>query len=732
MNPHFSFNSSAGRQLPFGKGSFGFDTRYNVPFSQFRKPLSNQDHEKELKALLENIQFDDDTSSPQDRTGTPERLKVTLMEHQKVGLQWLKRMEESSNKGGILSDDMGLGKTIQAMALIADRPCPNATPHGHLQMMRWGKRRANQELIKTKATLVVCPVSLVAQWERELVTKTNPPLNVYVYHGSNRTSDETVLAEFDVIVTAYTLVGNDLTQEVDRRGPLGRLKFHRVILDEAHTIKNERTIMATSCCRLDATYRWCMTATPIQNRIEELFSLIRFLRIRPYCEWEEFRDQIKKPLNNGDQEHALKKVQALLKAIALRRSKKAKIDGRPILKLPERNVHFTHVDFTPDERNFYDFINKRSQAQFNKYVKQGTVMKNYSSVLVLLLRLRQACLHPKLTMVERDEKEETIDESAQENFAVAMNPTVVNRLLHDDNDFSQIECPICMDMADQAQIIPDCGHMLCRECLFNYLNTEQVQGEKRCPQCRGNLCREKIVSIEMFLKVHAPDLHKEFIEERKANETEQAEANTRAEELPSSTKIDKMLEILHETRRTTKNKDKTIVFSQFTAFLNIMEKPLRENEFEFVRFDGSMTLAKRDEVLQTFYNDPKYTVLLVSTKCGSLGLNLTCANRVILMDIWWNPALENQAIDRVHRIGQRKNVEVHRIFINGTVEDRILELQRQKQALADGALGEGKAQKLGRLGLDELMHLFRGTGLRVPNSSRIGGNAVASSSSSGI
>ena len=76
----------------------------------------------------------------------------------------------------------------------------------------------------------------------------------------------------------------------------------------------------------------------------------------------------------------MKKVQALLKAIALRRSKKAKIDGRPILKLPERNVHFTHVDFTPDERNFYDFINKRSQAQFNKYVKQGTVMKNYSSV----------------------------------------------------------------------------------------------------------------------------------------------------------------------------------------------------------------------------------------------------------------------------------------------------------------------------------------------------------------
>ncbi|KAI9262419.1 SNF2 family N-terminal domain-containing protein [Phascolomyces articulosus] len=681
--------------------------------------MNAENTEKELKALLENIQYDD-VLLPEDRTGTPDRLKITLMEHQKVGLQWLTRMEESSNRGGILSDDMGLGKTVQAMALIVSRPCTNATPIRHLPMMRRGKRRASEEFIKTKATLVICPVSLAAQWERELLTKTQPPLNVYIYHGSQRISDETILAGFDVIITTYTLVSIEFVEDEAQRGPLGRMKFHRVILDEAHTIKNYRTSMANACNRIDASYRWCMTATPIQNRIEELYSLIKFLRIRPYCEWDEFRDQIKKPLDKGLQEHAIKKVQALLKAISLRRSKKAKIDGRPILKLPERNIHFTHVDFTPDERNFYDFVNKRSQAQFNKYMRQGTVMKNYSSVLVLLLRLRQACLHPKLTMLERGEEEE-VDEDAQQDLAVAMNMTVVNRLLHDDTDFSQIECPICMDMADQAQIIPGCGHMLCRECLFNYLNTNEMRGEKRCPQCRGPLQGDKVVPIEIFLKVHAPDLHEELIGQREVEDEANSEMKARAEELPSSSKIDKMLEILHETRRTTKNKDKTIVFSQFTTFLNIMETPLREHEFKFVRFDGSMSVARRDEVLQTFYDDPQYTVLLVSTKCGSLGLNLTCANRVILMDVWWNPALENQAIDRVHRIGQRKNVEVHRIFINGTVEDRILELQRKKQALADGALGEGSALKIGRLGLEELLHLFRGTGLS-------GTRAVASSS----
>jgi SNF2 family DNA or RNA helicase len=121
-----------------------------------------------------------------------------------------------------------------------------------------------------------------------------------------------------------------------------------------------------------------------------------------------------------------------------------------------------------------------------------------------------------------------------------------------------------------------------------------------------------------------------------------------------------------------------------------------------------MDIKQRAETINTFHESPEYTVLLVSTKCGSLGLNLTCANRVILMDVWWNPALENQAIDRVHRIGQTKAVDVHRIFMNDTVEDRILELQRKKQTIADGVLGEGSSQRVTRLGLQEMIYLFRG------------------------
>lgn len=196
---------------------------------------------------------------------------------------------------------------------------------------------------------------------------------------------------------------------------------------------------------------------------------------------------------------------------------------------------------------------------------------------------------------------------------------------------------------------------------------------KRCPQCRGPIDRQMLVDVESFLKVHAPDLIKE------AEEVVPEPEVAKAAEFISSAKIDKMLEILEQTAQETNNQDKTIIFSQFTGMLDIIEKPLKEKGYRFLRYDGSMDVRHRSNTVNKFFDDPEIKILIVSTKCGSLGLNLTCANRVILLDLWWNPAIENQAIDRVHRIGQTKPVDVHRIFVKDTVEDRILALQQKKQ-----------------------------------------------------
>lgn len=673
--------------------------RRNLPpiINRPMPPLNSEQTEKELKELLENIQYDD-PPPPEARQGTPEGLSITLLEHQKIGFQWMLKMENSNSKGGILADDMGLGKTIQALATIVANPCEDATEVDHSLISR--RRTTVDGELKIKATLIVCPVSLIDQWRREIESKTEPRLKVLVYHGS-RTSNPYDLALYDVIISSYAITASNFQE--NRKGPFAHVKFHRIVLDEAHTIKNKATRAATGCCAVDATYRWCMTATPIQNKIDELYSLIKFLRIRPFCEWEEFRDCISKPMKNGDHKKAVKVAHVLMKAISMRRSKKAMIDGRPILNLPQRNVHMTHIDFSPDERNHYDFVNQTAQARFNKYMQQGTVMKNYSSVLVLLLRLRQACLHPSLTLQEGDVNEEVAAD--QEKLATNMKPEVVRRLLSESATLVEIECPICMDIAQNAQIIVGCGHILCKECFDGYWNI-QDGNRKNCPQCRGELDSQKLITIESFLKKHAPDVY----EATMATPVEEKEKEDlrRVQEFISSAKIEKMMEILDQTDMETDGRDKTIVFSQFTGMLDLIERPLREKGFKHLRYDGSMDIKQRAEAVNQFFDDPEYKVLLVSTKAGSLGLNLTVANRVILLDVWWNPALENQAIDRVHRIGQEKNVEVHRIFINDTVEDRILQLQDKKQAIADGVLGEGSGQPMGRLGLQEMIYLFRG------------------------
>lgn len=139
--------------------------------------------------------------------------------------------------------------------------------------------------------------------------------------------------------------------------------------------------------------------------------------------------------------------------------------------------------------------------------------------------------------------------------------------------------------------------------------------------------------------------------------------------------------------------------------LDLIEFPLREQDFTFTRYDGRLDRKERERRLIRLKTDSETTVLLMSLKCGALGLNLTCCHHVVMVDPWWNPAVEHQAIDRVHRIGQQKKVTVHRLVVADTVEDRILELQRSKQDLADAAL-DGSKIRSSRLSVKDLCKLF--------------------------
>jgi SNF2 family DNA or RNA helicase len=148
---------------------------------------------------------------------------------------------------------------------------------------------------------------------------------------------------------------------------------------------------------------------------------------------------------------------------------------------------------------------------------------------------------------------------------------------------------------------------------------------------------------------------------------------------------------------------RALVFSQWTSYLDLIEPSLNASGIRFLRLDGST--QNRNEVVQQFQNDPSFSVMLISLKAGGVGLTLTAADHVFLMDPWWNPTVEDQAADRAHRIGQKNPVLVHRLIAQDTIEDRILNLQKTKIELAASVLQEGASAAT--LTKDDLLELLR-------------------------
>jgi SNF2 family DNA or RNA helicase len=170
-----------------------------------------------------------------------------------------------------------------------------------------------------------------------------------------------------------------------------------------------------------------------------------------------------------------------------------------------------------------------------------------------------------------------------------------------------------------------------------------------------------------------------------------------------SAKLDKCVELLETF---IEDGQKTIIFSQFVSLLDLLQVPIEDKKWPILRYDGAMSADARDAAITKFTETQTHNIMLISLKAGNAGLNLVAASRVVILDPFWNPYIEMQAVDRAYRIGQQREVEVHRILIEGTVEDRIIELQKQKRKLVDSALDEGANKSLGRLDIGQLAYLF--------------------------
>ncbi|XP_009796533.1 DNA repair protein RAD5A isoform X2 [Nicotiana tabacum] len=615
-------------------------------------------------------------------------------------------------RGGILADSMGLGKTIMTIALLLSHSerggSSGSQPTSQLsgengeasnilgQSTTFAKKSAKfsslDKLLKHKPTLIsggnliICPMTLLGQWKAEIEAHAQPgALSLYVYYGQTRSKDTKVLARSDVVLTTYGVLASEFsTENAEDSGGLFSIRWFRVVLDEAHTIKSSKSQISNAAAALIADRRWCLTGTPIQNNLEDIYSLLRFLRIEPWGSWAWWNKLVQKPFEEGD-ERGLKLVQQILRSIMLRRTKSSTDrEGRPILVLPPADIQVTYCELTEVERDFYDALYKRSKVKFDQFVEQGRVLHNYASILELLLRLRQCCDHPFLVMSRGDTQEFSDLNKLAKRFLKGGKETgegkdvpsraYIQEVVEELRKGEQGECPICLEAFEDAVLTP-CAHRLCRECL---LASWRSSTSGLCPVCRNTVSKQELITAPTDSRFQI-DVEKNWVESSKVSA------------------------LLGELERLRSVGSKSIVFSQWTAFLDLLQIPLSRSNIPFVRLDGTLNQQQREKVIKKFSEEDGILVLLMSLKAGGVGINLTAASNAFVMDPWWNPAVEEQAVMRVHRIGQTQQVMIKRFIVKGSVEERMEAVQARKQRMISGALTD---QEVRTARIEELKMLF--------------------------
>jgi superfamily II DNA or RNA helicase len=457
----------------------------------------------------------------------PDSLRATLRPYQRRGLAWMGLLA-ANGLGGVLADDMGLGKTVQTLA--------------HILAEKLSGRR-------TGPVLVVCPTSLVSNWERE-AAQFAPDLRVLRLHGPTRAASFDEIGASDLVLSTYALLPRDAEA-------LLPVAWHLVVLDEAQAIKNPASKAAQAACKLNATHRLCLTGTPVENHLGELFSQFSFLMPGLLGDATRFNKVFRVPIEKKGDVSRRDALAARLRPFMLRRTKE-----QVLPELPPRTDIVQRIALDGPQRDLYETVRLAMHKRVRDEIAARGFARSRIVLLDALLKLRQVCCHPKL-----------------------------------------VKLPAAKKVSISAKL-------------------EQL--------------------IQM---------------------------------LP---------QLIEEGRRV-------LLFSQFTSMLDLIVPELDALKIPFVQLRGDTT-DRATPVAQ--FQAGIVPLFLISLKAGGVGLNLTAADTVIMFDPWWNPAVEQQAAGRAHRIGQDKPVFVYKMIAEGTIEDRMLELQARKQALAGGLLdddGEGFA-----------------------------------------
>ena len=608
---------------------------------------------------------------------------------------------------------MGLGKTIEMLSLMHTHRSLTSTssleggPSSVNNLPRLPKNSSSVEPALC-TTLVVAPMSLLAQWESEAAKASKPgSLKTMMYYGSEKAANlqnlccqANAASAPNLIITSYGVILSEFNQVAAKGGDRGShgglfsLDFFRVILDEAHYIKNRQSKTAKACYEISAQHRWVLTGTPIVNRLEDLFSLVRFLRVEPWSNFSFWKTFITVPFESKDFIRALDVVQTVLEPLVLRRTKDMKTpDGKALVPLPPRTIEVEELELSTHEQEVYDYIYTRAKRTFNATVEAGTLLKSYTTIFAQILRLRQACCHPILTRnkdIAAEEEEAAMASDVANGLADDMDlQELISRFTSDTGEqdiankygahvLQQIqtevanECPICAEEPMIEPAVTGCWHSACKRCLLDYIEHQKDKNEiPRCFNCREPINQRDIFDIVRHDEDEGNDFYPSNAKDTPRISLTRIDAN-------SSSKIAALISHLKTLRKNLPG-TKSVVFSQFTSFLDLISPALTRASIPFLRLDGTLSQKARASVLTAFAEHKRGCILLLSLRAGGVGLNLTAAKRVFMMDPWWSFAVEAQAIDRVHRMGQESEVRVVRFVVKGSIEGRMLRIQERKK-----------------------------------------------------
>ncbi|KAK1990726.1 SNF2 family domain-containing protein [Colletotrichum falcatum] len=560
--------------------------------------------------------------------------------------------------GGILADEMGMGKSLSILSLIV------TTLQNGQQWARQEEqnKEKSRELCYSGSTLVVVSSALlIYEWNNEIAKHVEGKLNQVVYHGPKRDKDIDRIKNSNIVVTTY----NTLAAEYEKKSsPLHKIGWYRVVLDEAHVIRRPATTFFHACRALHANSRWCLTGTPIQNKLADMGALFAFIRAKPFDEPAMFRRYIEVPFEqHGDPKRVKERLILLLDSLCLRRTKE-------LLELPGLEERFRELEFTPAERGQYDktkSILMRTIKQKVGEVERSTKFGLFQANLQMRILCNHGTYQKPFSWARRSYRLSRLEEHEAAVSALGQNAEITCDGCHQ-------PMPILGSSRLRAEAEEQCAHVLCSECLDESDMSAPGSRPRHCPVCE-NWMRTAAAAAAASPLIRVGDV---AMVDAPAKTAADNDDELYFNQDGYSTKMEALIRDVKEDVWTTKS----IVFSCWTRTLHLVGMHLERAGVRFEMIDGDCPLSKRQSILDKFANDDGLRVLIMTTGTGAFGLNLTCANRVFIVELQWNPSVENQAIARAIRFGQDQKVLVTRYVIKGTVEEEMRSQQNVKKNLA--------------------------------------------------